>query len=135
MSHAAKPYGPRNGGTYVEQAQNAWGGTMPEWVLALAIACDGSDSMSAVARRLDYSNAVVSSVLTNKYRGRHDRVEAKVRGIMMSAEVFCPAAGMTIARNQCADNQRRKPSSANPLTAKFPAACKRCENCFGGQNA
>ena len=134
MSHAAKPYGPTAGGTYVGKTEAAWG-EVPDWVMVLAQACDAAVSMSAVARRLGYSAAVLSQVLCNKYPGRYDRVEAKVRGVLMQAEVYCPGAGMTIARNQCADNQRRKPSSASPLAAKFPGACRGCPNAFGGQNA
>jgi hypothetical protein len=135
MSSAARPYGPKNGGTYVERARAAWG-TVPDKIMHLALACDLADNLSVVAERIGYSVSAISSVLANTYKGRMDRIEAAIDGVLMQAEVYCPAAGMKLARNVCADHQKQKiASSASPLAARFPAACRGCTHSFGGNNA
>ena len=133
MSCAAKAYGPKDGGTYVERARAAWG-TVPDKIMQLALACDMAPSFGDVAKKLDYSVGAISSVINNKYKGGMDRIYAAIEGVFMQAEVYCPAAGMTIARNICADNQKRKPSCATPMAARFPAACRGCSNAFGGSS-
>lgn len=131
MSPARKKHGPANGGSYVERARAAWQ-PVPDYILALARAADAAPSQGAIAQALGCSSATVSAMLSNSYAGRVDRMEAKIRGAFMSAVVACPALGMEIARNDCASNQQRKFSAANPQTAKFPRACKACPNAIGG---
>ncbi len=44
---------------------DAWGDTLPDWVRALAEACEAS-SQNKVAQQLGYSGALVSNVLRNR---------------------------------------------------------------------
>lgn len=60
------------------EAKRAWGEKISDWVLALALACD-EVSQRKIAERLGVSPAVVNQVLKLKYKGRYDRVEARVR--------------------------------------------------------
>lgn len=110
----------------VEKAQTAWGDTMPDWVLVLAEVCQQS-TQSAVAKRLNYSPAVVSSVLSNTYqKGDISRVEQMVRGALMSETVRCPVIG-DIARNVCAEWQKRPFSTASSNAVRMFQACR--SNC------
>ena len=126
-----KKNGPAKGGSYMERARAAWA-PVPDFIVALARAADAAESQGTIAQKLGCSAAAISAMISNSYAGRLDRMEAKIRGALMSAVVECPALGMTIARNDCATNQRRKFSSASPQAAKFPRACKGCVNAIGG---
>ena len=66
----------------VAKARTAWGKSIPAEVLVLAEACK-ADTSRAVAKRLGYSDAVVSHVLAAKYPGDMAKVFAKVRGALM----------------------------------------------------
>ena len=109
-----------------ERARAAWGATPPDWIDALARACDGA-SQGAVGKRLGISSAVVNQVLGKRYAGRMDRVEQRVRGELMSATVTCPVLGEISARD-CLDHQRRKFSATNPVRVRLFTACKACAN-------
>jgi hypothetical protein len=129
---SAKPkHGPARGGSYVERARAAWT-PLPDYILALARAADALPSQGAVAQKLGCSAAAVSAMIANSYAGRKDRMKARIEGAFMSAVVDCPALGMSIGRDDCATNQRRKPCFANPQMAKFPRACAGCANAIGG---
>jgi hypothetical protein len=140
MSEAAQKVGPRLGGTYVDKTRERWASGGPEWIKVLARAMDSyaadGKPMRDLAQLLGCNPSVLSAVIGRTYKGRYDTVEQLVRGKLMSQTVDCPAAGTKIARDVCAGFQtRKKASSANPLTAKFPAACKACPNAIGGNNA
>jgi hypothetical protein len=64
-------------------ARQAWGPETPDWVMALALACDES-SQGRVALRLGVSTAMVNQVLKLKYKGRYDRIEQRVREELFS---------------------------------------------------
>jgi uncharacterized protein involved in cysteine biosynthesis len=110
----------------VEKAAACWGETMPDWVLVLAEACQKSNQ-SAVARQLDYSAGVVSSVLSNTYRGDVSSVEQMVRGALMSETVHCPIIGPT-PRNVCLGWQKRPFSTASSNAVRMYQACRQCPN-------
>ncbi len=114
----------RSGVDPVEKATSAWA-VLPDWVLVLAEACR-QHSQSAVAKRIDYSPAVVSSVLSNSYRGDIARVEQMVRGALMSETVACPALG-DIARNVCLDWQSKPYAATSSHRAAMFHACR--SNC------
>jgi hypothetical protein len=131
--------GPVGGGTYVDRVRDRWGETVPDWCIALAKSADAyteqNKSMSALAGFLGCTPAVLNAVIGKTYRGRYDHVEQLVRGKLMSQSVMCEPLGMNVSRDVCAINQRRKPSSASPSTAKFPGACRACPHATGGTNA
>ena len=65
-----------------QEALRAWAPQPPDWILALAEACDGT-SQAKVAQRLRVSSAQVNLVLNAKYKGRYDRIAARVREELM----------------------------------------------------
>ena len=115
-------------GQNMNRVARAWGVNAPDWTVALAEACDRT-SQGHVARELDISAAVVNQVLGNNYRGRMDRVEARVRGQYMRAEVACPVLG-PISTKDCQENQKqvRFFRATNPLRVALRQACPECPN-------
>lgn len=109
----------------VEKATAAWGVDMPDWVLVLAETCQKLNQ-STVAKRLDYSPAVVSSVLSNSYRGDVARVESMVRGALMAETVDCPVLG-GIQRNICLDWQSKAYAATSSHRVTMFRACR--DNC------
>jgi hypothetical protein len=132
-------FGPMGGGTYADRAKERWGSEIADWVIALASAADSyaeqSKGMVMLAEFLGCNPSVLIAAIGHNYRGRYDHVEQLVRGKLMSEAVMCDPLGMTLPRDVCAQNQKRKPSSVNPMTAKFPAACRTCPNATGGSDA
>jgi len=111
-----------------DRARIAWAGKgeIPGWIWALAEACDRT-SQGQVAKRLGISAAVVNQVLGNAYKGRFDRVEARVRGELMQETVTCPVLG-DLSKRECLDHQKAKFSATNPLRVRLYRACKVCPN-------
>jgi hypothetical protein len=111
--------------TALGRAIAAWttgGQDVPDWVGALAIACDES-SQNAIAKRLDYSPAVVSNVLRRTYSGDLRAVEQAVRGRLMNQKVTCPVVGELDAAT-CNGHQRAPWSPHNPQRIQFYRACR-----------
>lgn len=116
--------GPQSGraaADHVTRANIAWGNP-PEWIIALAEACNKTNQ-SAVARRLNYSVATVSLLLSNTYRGDLDKLEGMVRGILMAETLLCPALG-AIARNACFDWQQKPFDTTNSHRVRMYQACR-----------
>lgn len=112
----------------LDMARAAWGDAAPEWVIVLAMACDAS-SQSAVSERLGKgaSTGVVNTVIQNKYTGRMDKVEARVRGELMNERVRCPVLG-DITKRRCLDEQTRAYAATNAVRVELRRACRRCAN-------
>lgn len=117
-SHMSKPT------PNLERSGAAWGKKVPDWITALALACDNS-SQGAVAKTLGISAAVVNQALGNVYKGRLDRIEARVRGEYMKAVVECPVLG-EISTRDCIANQTVKFRPTNPLRVALRRACPIC---------
>lgn len=132
-----KKTGPASGGTYLARAMIAWTAKKPDWVKTLAMAADAEaakgGSLRTLGDRLTISGSTLSAVLGKTYAGNLDRIEAKVRGKLMSAIVDCPALGMDISRADCANNQTMKASTASPDRFKLARACPKCPNFLGGK--
>jgi hypothetical protein len=110
----------------VTVARDAWGDSMPDWVLRLAQECEAT-SQSKVAGRLDRSSSLVSNVLRAKYPGDMTAVEDLVRGVLMSAKVACPMLGELPTHECRAWRQRTKSFSGhNALRVSMFRACTRC---------
>ena len=101
----------------------AWG-KVPEEVRALALACR-ADTARAIARRLGYSDAVVSHVLANRYPGDIQRVFAAIRGALMGETVICPILD-EIGRDRCLIEQKRPFAATNSIRARLYHACQTC---------
>ena len=107
-------------------AEEAWGAPVPDWIRALVIAC-GRTSQSKVAAQLDRSPAVVSTVLRKVYKGSYDRIEERVRGVLMDGRVECPALGQ-LPQHECQDWREKAKDFAvgNPTRTRMFRACNRC---------
>jgi hypothetical protein len=106
---------------FIAKARAAWG-AVPDWVAALAREASRT-SLKEAAKRIGYSGAVVSHVLNNAYPGDIARVEAKVRGALLSAVVMCPVVG-EIGLDRCLDEQKMGNTGASSIRAKLYRACR-----------
>lgn len=108
----------------VAKALTAWGDPLPDWVEALAEACNG-DTQAGVGKRIGYAGSTVSQVLSNSYRGGDMiRFEAVVRGALMSETVRCPVLSTEIGRNVCQEWQRRPFSTASANAVRMYQGCR-----------
>lgn len=108
----------------VAKARAAWGEDAPEWVIALAESCN-RETQAAVARKIGYSSSTVSQVLSNSYQlGDMIRMEAVVRGAMMSETVLCPVMGTEIGRDVCSGWQKRPFSTASANAVRMYQGCR-----------
>lgn len=112
--------------TFAAKAKKAWGDPLPDWIKALAEEADRI-KLSGIARRLEYSQAAISTVLAKKYGGDVARIEGKVRGLLLGAKVMCPVYG-EIGRDQCLDLQKNVP----PFSSEASSRCHRCCRGLGG---
>lgn len=110
----------------IARARVAWGEDIPAEVVVLAEAC-AKDTARAVAKRLGYSDAVVSNMLANKYQGDCEKVFATIRGALMGETVLCPILD-EIGRDRCLSEQKRAFSATNSTRARLFHACKTCPN-------
>ncbi|PZR89669.1 MAG: transcriptional regulator [Stutzerimonas stutzeri] len=107
----------------LDKARLAWGDPLPEWVEALAEACN-ADTQAAVGRKLGYSGTAVSLVLSNKYgAGDMERFEGVVRGALMAETVPCPVL-QDISRDRCLYWQGRPFSTASGNSVRMHQACR-----------
>ena len=110
----------------MDRARARWGDPPPDWIVALARACE-RETQAKVARRLGYSDAVVSSVLKGNYRGDHAAVETAVRAQLQAAAVTCPVLG-EIALARCLAEQSRPLQATSGLRVRLYRACRTCPN-------
>ncbi len=103
------------------KARKAWGEAMPAEVEMLARTADRATATKA-AKRIGYSNAVVSHVLTNTYKGDLERVKAAIRGGLMSETVMCPVLG-EIGTDYCLQQQRLGNTGASAIRAMVYRSC------------
>lgn len=110
----------------IAAAEEAWGAPLPDWVRSLALACQRT-SQSKVAAELDRSPAVVSTVLRKKYAGSYERIEERVRGLLMNGRVDCPALGQ-LPTHECQDWREKAKTFAagNPTRTRMFRACRKC---------
>ena len=110
----------------VTAAEEAWGAPLPDWVRSLAMACQRT-SQSKVASELDRSPAVISTVLRKKYAGSYERIEERVRGLLMNGRVDCPALGQ-LPTHECQDWREKAKTFAagNPTRTRMFRACRKC---------
>lgn len=109
-------------GKAMARARAAWGEAMPDWIVALAEACDAA-SQSRVAGRLSYSPAVINQVLKGVYPGDVWKVEMAVRGALMAETVACPVLG-EIDTQRCLVEQRRPFAATSSLRVQVYRACR-----------
>lgn len=129
----------RKAASYVARATERWG-TLPDWIAAVADAADAEigkgGTLTSLGKMVGLTGAQISGALGKTYPpgAAFKRIEATVRGKLMSAQVQCPALGMTIGRDQCAGYQRQKFSAASPMSMRLARACPVCPNAIGGKS-
>lgn len=96
---------------------------MPDWITALAEACDGS-SLRKTAAKLGVSPAIISLAI-NARRGREklEFIKIKTENTLMITMIPCPVLGV-IGRHDCSREQLRPFSSSNPRRAMIYRACR-----------
>jgi len=99
----------------------AWGSPLPDWIKALAEACDDT-SLRKTAARMDVSPAMVSLAI-NRKRLYLSFIKVRVEKRLMITMVVCPILGV-MGRNECLQEQARPFSSANPLRVQLFKACR-----------
>lgn len=107
-------------GSALAKAQAAWG-EVPDWVAALARACDGQ-SLRKTASRCNVSPAMISLAINNR-RENWDFIKEKVENTLMVTMMACPVQGL-ISSFQCAQEQAAPFSTANPLRIQQYKACR-----------
>lgn len=112
---------PREKTDFRQRAASGWG-TPPVWICALVEEASRT-SGSAVAKRVGYSPATISQVISNSYRGDLGRVEEMVRGALMQAVVACPILG-EIGRDRCLKEQAEPFRSTSAMRAQLYHACR-----------
>lgn len=118
-------------GEHFDKAVLGWGEDMPDWVRALASACDTS-GQRIVAGQLDYSKTVVSLVVKGTYTGDLKAVETAVNAKLMNAQIDCPVVG-ELALAACLKNQVPPARYTNSDQIKFAQRCPECPNFNGGK--
>lgn len=119
----------------VEMVRQSWGNDAPDWVKALAEACERS-SQNKVAVQLGRSAALVSQVLRAKYAGDMVVVSDLVRGVFMAGTIDCPEFGK-MPSNKCVEWRAKARSfgNANLQRAQMYRACNTCSrNEKGGRS-
>lgn len=108
------------------KARAAWGDPPPDWIVALAEACNAT-TQSAVGKKIGYSGSTVSQVLSDTYRnGDMVRIESVIRGALMAENVLCPVL-QAIGRDVCLSWQKRPFSTASANAVRMYQACR--DNC------
>lgn len=106
----------------LEKAKNAWQGMPPEWVEAMASACDVT-SQRKVAALLDYSAGAVNAVINHKWPASTDAIEQAVRDKLMATTVICPVQG-EIGLDVCLANQALPFAATNNMRVRLFRACR-----------
>jgi uncharacterized membrane protein YgcG len=82
-----------NRATAMEKARKAWGEALPDWVAAVAAACDATGSFTAVGKRLGYSRPAISRLITNNYDVDRTKIERRIREVLMQSSRFRRSGG------------------------------------------
>lgn len=110
---------------FVDRLSEYWS-PVPDWVIALAHACDAS-SQTQAATKLGVSNGMISAALKNTYKGDMSTLETKVRGVFLAETVECPVVG-EISKDRCLSNQDMKHIGTTPIRSKLRRQCPTCRH-------
>ena len=111
-------------GAYRKKAEAGWRGGLPEWVAALAHACD-LGSQTAMARQLGVNDAYLSYAIRNVKPEYHARVEEAVRSRLMGEDVEGPVMG-EIPVDVCGRNRRSRLRPLGPVQKALRQTCPTC---------
>ena len=109
--------------TALERVQAAYGDALPDWIAAVAKACDATNQ-TTVAATLGYSRSAVNLLVNGKYDRDLVEIERAVRERVMMTRVECPVRG-EISSAVCRSNQALPYSNANQDRVAHYRACRR----------
>lgn len=109
--------------SFEDKARAAWG-PMPDWVEALALACDRG-SARQVARLLGVSAAYVSWAIHGDRPQYHEPVRAAVRSRLMGETIACPVLG-EIAPDRCRELRADRSRPLGPIQRRLRETCPDC---------
>ena len=113
---------PKQKTNFLEIAVAAYGDGLPDWIEALArLATDTNATVAA--KRIGYSSSLLSSLFRGTYAGDLDKLERKVRGVLMGVNVDCPVLG-EIGADQCLDEQGKKHVGTSAVRTSLYHACR-----------
>jgi hypothetical protein len=121
MSRGPEP-GRKTKSDFVAIARDAWGDELPDWIAELARYASQTSGALA-AKKIGYSQAVISHVIRASYAGDMRRVEDKVRGALMGVTVMCPVLG-EIGRDRCLDEQKKPRMASSSIRSKLWRNCR-----------
>lgn len=99
----------------------------PLWIRTLREQCT-ERNQTIVAEEIGYTGAVVSAVLSGKYKGNTANVEKAVRGAYLGETVACPVLG-ELPANRCLEIQRQPFAATNHQRISLYRACRdKCVN-------
>lgn len=96
----------------------------PDWLAAFR-AYAAKHGIAAAGERIGRARPSVSLVLSGNYPAGLDRIEAKVRAVLMD-QVRCPGFGDEIPLAECRDWSSRSFSGASARSAAMYRACRAC---------
>lgn len=105
----------------LEKARAAWGDPLPEWIKALATACD-EQGLRTTSAKMGVSPAL-ASLAVNRQREKLDYIKERVTRTLMVTIVACPVLGV-MSRDQCLQEQAKEFTAANPLRVQLFRACR-----------
>lgn len=109
-------------GTMLAKARVKWTPTPPDWIEELAQLVDRA-GLKGAEKRVGYSPATISQVLSNSYRGDLRNVAERVRGALMGATVDCPEQG-EMRRDLCLDWQGKPFAATSSHRVRMYRACR-----------
>ncbi|WP_119167083.1 transcriptional regulator [Algihabitans albus] len=114
---------------HLESCQEAWNGEAPDWVLALARACDELGGHRQAGETCGISRATVSMLMRNAYDRDARQIEQRVRGRLLDAAVDCPVLG-ELRRDRCLEHQGRRLGDlgSSPMNVQLYRACQTCSH-------
>jgi len=113
---------PKQKVNFLALAEDAYGDNLPDWIAALARLASETSAVAA-AKRIGYSNTVLTLLFRGAYSGDLEKLEQKVRGALMGVEVVCPILG-EIGADRCLDEQRMKHVGTSAIRTALFHACR-----------
>ena len=96
----------------------------PEWIALLREEAARS-SVAAVARKLGYSRPAISGVLNGTYRGRTDKIAARVLAVL-GRRLLCPHLNAAMHIEECRRWRRRPMPMGSARDLRHWRACQAC---------
>lgn len=96
-----------------------------EWFLILKREIENS-SQRRVADKLGYSMTAINLVVNGKYKGKTDKIAAKV--MLAYTNITCPFLEQIITSQQCRDYAHGPAPTHNPAKMQHWRVCQSCCN-------